>query len=57
MQVNCVLRSGKIIHGQEDVRRLVEELARRVDHAQAGETQGEKSVAAQWHGAGASTRV
>ena len=36
-------------HEQEDVRRLVEELARRLDHTQEniGETQGEPSVASQ----------
>ena len=42
-------RLGKIIHEQEDVRRLVEELARRMDHNQesAGETQEGPSVAVQ----------
>ena len=38
---------GKIIHEQEDVRRLVEELARRLDHTQEtdGETHSESNVA------------
>ena len=40
---------GKIIHEQQDVRRLVEELARRLDHTKehVGETQNESSVAIQ----------
>ena len=40
---------GKIINEQEDVRRLVEEFARRLDHTQEsiGETQDEPSVAVQ----------
>ena len=40
---------GKIIHEQEDVRRLVEELANRMDHQQAsvGATQSESSLAMQ----------
>ena len=40
---------GKIIHEQEDVRRLVDELARRLDHTQedTGEAQDEPGVAIQ----------
>ena len=40
---------GKTIHEQEDVRRLVEELARRLDHTPANvvETKSESSVATQ----------
>ena len=50
MNMRCFSTVGKIIDEQADTRRLVEELARRMDHAQeesAGETRKEPGVAVQ----------